>query len=108
MGQCVAPLVGVDPGTSARVVFAPTMPNPFTSTTRVAFSLPRPGHASLRLYDVSGRLVRTLENGDLQAGTYSRVWDRKTDKGTTAMAGMYFYRLEVDGQRFGQKVILAR
>jgi hypothetical protein len=52
--------------------------------------------------------VRTLENADLPAGTYSRVWDRRTDKGTTAMAGMYFYRLEVDGQRFGQKVILAR
>jgi len=108
MSQCVAPLVGVDAGAAPRVVFAPTMPNPFTQATRVAFSLPRPAHASLKLYDVSGRLVRTLENADLQAGTYSRVWDRKTDRGTTAMAGMYFYRLEVDGQRFGQKVILAR
>jgi hypothetical protein len=107
--QCVAPsLVGFEPGTTGRVTFAPTVPNPFTSSTRVSFSLPRPGHASLKLYDVSGRLVRTLENADLPAGTYARVWDRKTDRGTVAMAGMYFYRLDVDGQRFGQKVILAR
>jgi subtilisin family serine protease len=109
MSQCVsAPLVAVGGASEGRVVFSPTVPNPFTSVTRVAFALPRAAHASLRLYDVSGRLVRTLENADLPAGTYTKVWDRKTDRGTTAMAGMYFYRLEVDGKRFGQKVILAR
>jgi hypothetical protein len=105
--QCVSPLVGVTPEVGGRVVFSRTAPNPFTTTTRVAFSLPKAGHASLRLYDVAGRLVRTLEDSDLPAGTYTRVWDKKTDHGTTAMAGLYFYRLDVDGVRFGQKVILA-
>ena len=51
--------------------------------------------------------MRTLEDADLAAGSYTRVWDKKTDHGTTATAGLYFYRLDVDGKRFGQKVILA-
>jgi subtilisin family serine protease len=109
MGQCVAEqLVGVTPDANAQVTFAPTVPNPFRVSTRVAFSLPRAGHVSLKLYDVAGRLVRTLENSELPAGSHSRVWDRKTDRGTMAMAGLYFYRLEADGKRLGQKVILAR
>ncbi len=109
MSQCVASqIVGIAPTTSGQVVFAPTAPNPFRVSTKVSFSMPRAGHASLKLYDVAGRLVRTLEDSDLPAGSHSRVWDRKTERGTVATSGLYFYRLEVDGKRFGQKVILAR
>ncbi|MEP7028141.1 MAG: T9SS type A sorting domain-containing protein, partial [Candidatus Eisenbacteria bacterium] len=109
MSQCItSPLVGVSGGGEARVSFARTVPNPFTLSTRVSFSMPTAGHATLKLYDVAGRLVRTLEDADLPAGTHSRVWDRRTDRGTTATAGLYFYQLEAGGKRFGQKVILAR
>ena len=108
MSQCVsAPLVGVGGEGPREVMFSPTVPNPFTVSTRVSFTLPVAGHATLKLYDVAGRMVRTLENGDLPAGTYTRVWDRRTDRGTTAPSGLYFYRLEAGGKRLGQKVILS-
>jgi len=108
MAQCIASaLVGVDSAPAGTVRLSPSAPNPFTSSTLVAFALPAAGRVSLRLYDVAGRLVRTLEEGELPAGNHTRVWNRRTDRGTTAAPGVYFYRLEAGGKRLGEKVVIA-
>jgi flagellar hook assembly protein FlgD len=72
----------------------------------MAFSLPQPGRVTLKLYDVAGRLVRTLEDGELPAGTHARLWDRKNDHGTEVRSGVYFARLQVADRAFGQKLVL--
>ena len=79
-------------------------PNPFTRETQIAYSIWRmaePGDAisheplaiSLRVYDVTGRLVRTLADGEKKPGLYKVNWDGRDDSGRAVSAGLYFYRL---------------
>ncbi len=90
----------------AGVSLAPAAPNPFTSVTRIRFALPTRARVQLKLYNVAGRLVRTLENGELDPGTHIRLWDRRTDAGTLAGSGIYFARLVAGDRVLGQKVVL--
>ncbi|MFN8176401.1 MAG: FG-GAP-like repeat-containing protein [bacterium] len=70
------------------------IPNPFRNNTSIAFDLPRSGTVELRIYDVSGRLVRTLVGGtERPAGRYRVTWDGKSKQGTPAASGVYFCRL---------------
>ena len=50
--------------------------------------------ASLKIFDIGGRLVRTLAEGHLAAGRHLRTWDGMTTGGSRARSGVYFYRLE--------------
>ncbi len=69
-------------------------PNPFNPSTTISFTLPQPGKATLTVYDVTGRKVRTLISGNLPAGAHSAVWDGKDERGKTVSSGMYLSRLE--------------
>ena len=71
----------------------PNQPNPLSSETKIAFRLPEPGHMELKIYGVSGRLVRTLVDGDRTAGLHDAVWDGLDDPGREVTPGVYFYRL---------------
>lgn len=68
-------------------------PNPFRSDTRIHFALPTPQPVSLKVYNIAGRLVRTLVDKPLPAGRYDVLWDGRTDTGIRAAAGVYFYRV---------------
>ncbi|MDX2474842.1 MAG: S8 family serine peptidase [Candidatus Krumholzibacteria bacterium] len=69
------------------------VPNPFNPATDIHFSLPATAHTSLRVYDVSGRLVRTLVDRQLAPGAYSERWDGRDEKGQGAASGIYFIRV---------------
>jgi hypothetical protein len=62
---------------------------------------------SLRVFDVSGRLVRTLLNGFAQ-GEGAVTWDGRTERGAPAVAGVYFYRLETPEGSRTEKMTLLR
>jgi len=68
-------------------------PNPFNPKTTIAFNLDRTGPVKLQVFDVSGRLVRTLVNETRAAGPYRVDWDGKDNAGRAAAAGLYMYRL---------------
>jgi hypothetical protein len=78
-------------------------PNPFNSTTTITYSLPMTSNITLKIYDISGRLVLQLFNGRQQAGIHSTTIE--ADGWAT---GLYFLRLEASGQLFIQKVMLIR
>jgi Ca-activated chloride channel homolog len=69
-------------------------PNPFNPSTTIRFELPTDGHVTLKIYDLSGRLVKTLLSGDQYAGAHTAVWDGSDDAGRKVAAGVYFYQLE--------------
>lgn len=74
-------------------------PNPFRSTT-LTYALPGLARVRLAIYDLSSRCVRTLikPNQVADPGTYQVAWDGQTDAGHDAAPGMYFARLELNGQ----------
>ena len=68
----------------------PARPNPFLSDTEISFALPSDARASVRLFDVGGRLVRTLHDGSTAAGVHRMRWDGRDDRGRTVGVGIYF------------------
>ncbi len=75
----------------------PGRPNPFAAGTTLRFTLARPGRARLCVYDVAGRLVRTLVDEVRPAGTAEVRWDGGDDSGRQAGSGIYLVRLRADG-----------
>lgn len=91
-------------GASPRFDFAlgPATPNPGSGPRNVSFSTPAPARVTLRVFDVSGREVATLLNGDLPAGRHSLRFS--TERWGN---GVYFYRLSMPGRvREGRLVVL--
>lgn len=78
-------------------------PNPFNPATTLKFSVPRSGNVSLKVYDVSGRMVAELHNGMLEAGQFSVDFS-----GTNLASGTYFARLLGDGFEASQKMQLVK
>lgn len=85
---------GVGPGVSGPSLMLASQPSPFVARTTLAFQLPQAARVSLRVFDVGGRLVRTLADGAmLQPGTHTYEWDGTGDGAPTA-SGLYFVRLD--------------
>ena len=72
-----------------------SIPNPFRQSTVIGYQLFEPSSVSLRIYDLSGRLVRVLEDRTGKAsGEHRAVWNGRDDRGRHLPAGVYFYRLD--------------
>ena len=83
-------------------------PNPFNPTTRVLYSLDKPGRTRLIVYDLMGRKVRTLVDGDMPAGRHVAVWDGRDADGVSVPSGIYLCRLEAAGKVAVRKMVLSK
>jgi hypothetical protein len=83
-------------------------PNPFNPTTKIEFTLSKPGFVSLDIYDVLGRRVRTLVSEELSSGYKSVIWDGKNDDGESVASGVYFYQLKVGDFSEPKKMLLLK
>jgi hypothetical protein len=86
-------------------ILAPATPNPFTATTRIAFTLPRDGEVDLRVFDVAGREVAALRHGRMPAGTHVAGWDGRDSDGRAASAGVFLVRCALDGAVATSRVV---
>jgi hypothetical protein len=105
------PVGGVsDPptGLPERLAIQDLSPNPFTQSTTITLAVPRRGQSQLVVYDVTGRLVRTLVNGVLEAGLHPIPWNGRTDAGTPLAGGVYFARLESGGLTTARRFVLIK
>ncbi|MCK4305008.1 MAG: hypothetical protein KAY24_12290 [Candidatus Eisenbacteria sp.] len=83
-------------------------PNPFGMSTRICFSLPEAGHAELEVFDPTGRLIRTLLNGKVPAGTHALVWEGDDETGRQVASGLYYYRLSTEEGMLKRSMVLLR
>jgi hypothetical protein len=88
---------------AAGYVLAQNFPNPFNPETVIRFVLPAQAQTQLAVYDISGRLVRTLVNSTLEAGAHSATFD-----GSGLSAGMYIYRLTAGDVTVNGKMVLVK
>jgi hypothetical protein len=92
---------------AAVLALAQNHPNPFNPQTVITFSLPRAQRASLRIYDLQGKLVRTLVVGEIAAGVHEVTWRGRDDRGGQVASGLYFYRLRSqDGDEVRKMTLL--
>ncbi len=81
------------PAAPAAFLLHAAYPNPFNPRTQLRFDLPRAGRVALRIYDVRGRLVRTLVDEVLPAAVHQRSWDGTDTDGRRVASGVYYARL---------------
>ncbi|MDH3215275.1 MAG: T9SS type A sorting domain-containing protein [Candidatus Krumholzibacteria bacterium] len=83
-------------------------PNPFNPQTTITFTLPVTQHVRLSIYDVRGRLIRTLVNGTRPAGENLVSWNGTNSDGRSVGSGVYYYKLTAAGDQRTRKMVLLK
>jgi hypothetical protein len=83
-------------------------PNPFNPTTNISFSVPQQEKVKVEVYDVLGRLIGTLVNAELPAGTYTTTWNGKDANGASVATGMYIYRMQAGTFSTVKKMLMVK
>jgi hypothetical protein len=84
-------------------------PNPFSHETWISYYLPHECRVELDIYDVAGRLVRSLHRGVRPRGTHEAVWNGRDGGGNRMTSGIYFYRLKsADGAVQTKKMLILK
>jgi hypothetical protein len=87
---------------------AQNVPNPFNPITTIRFGLPESGPVRLVIYDVNGRVVRTLVAGHRAAGKHEAKWDARDEAGRAVASGVYVYRLTAGADVAVQRMVFVR
>jgi len=96
------------PAPSLRTKLLPNEPNPFNPSTRIRFELEQASEVRLGVYDVAGRPVRRLHRGRMDAGNHAVLWDGTDDHGRAVASGVYYGRLEAEGQVHSRPMTLLK
>ena len=85
-------------------------PNPANPSATITFSLAQKGHVSLKVFDVGGRLVRTLIDDvyESAAEPFEAVWDGKNNNGQHVGSGVFFYQLDAPGYSSAKKLVILK
>jgi hypothetical protein len=83
-------------------------PNPFNPATMISFALRKPSTVSLKVYDLLGREVAALAEGETSAGEHRVVWNGVDSLGRQVSSGVYLYRLRAGGREATRKMLLTR
>ena len=83
-------------------------PNPFNPTTNIEFTVPKYQHVSLVVYDILGRVVKTLVNEERHAGQHRVTWNSTNNLGLEVSSGVYFYQLKSADMTKVHKMMLIR
>lgn len=92
----------------------PAYPNPFNPTTTLKYALPERAQIKLQIFDITGRLVKTISNHEKTGGTHQTQWQGTNQQGEPVSSGMYFVRLSAastNGKKSfiqSQKIVLLK
>ena len=107
----VWPLTATDAPGAARVTeveLGPPVPNPFNPATEIEFAIAGEGPVELRVFDLRGRIVRTLIDEVRASGRYRVRWDGRDTSGQAVASGTYFARLRADGVERTRPMVLLK
>ncbi|MEO0070579.1 MAG: SBBP repeat-containing protein [candidate division WOR-3 bacterium] len=76
--------------------------------TKIRYSLQEAGKVSLQLFDISGRLIKTLTDEYKEPGVWTVTWDGRDEQNNKTRSGLYFLMLKAEGRRVRRKVLLLR
>jgi hypothetical protein len=83
-------------------------PNPFNPSTVISYELPGKSMITLKVFNVSGQVVKTLVDGVMEKGRHRIEWDGTNDSGKKAASGIYFFRLDAGDFSQTRKMTLLR
>ncbi len=91
-----------------RFEVAQNYPNPFNPSTTIKFALPSRGHVIVRVFNVRGELVATLQDGVMEGGPQSVVWNGRDATGSSVSSGIYLYKVAAAGTEIVKKMALLK
>ena len=83
-------------------------PNPFNPETMISFSLKEHANVSIEIYNIQGKLVKTLVNEERPAGNYTAIWNGKDNSGRNVASGVYYYRMKAGKYSSTRKMIMLK
>jgi hypothetical protein len=83
-------------------------PNPFNAATRIEYYVPLASHVTLSIYDILGRTVGTIVDGQKSIGDHDVIWSGLDDGGRPVASGLYFYRLRAGDHNYSRKMMLLK
>ncbi len=86
--------IGTEDGIQAQVLVLKNCPDPFDFETTISYGVAAAGEVNISIFDLSGRKIRTLINGNQQADMHSVIWDGTNSKGRICRFGGVFLRVE--------------
>lgn len=95
-----------DTDVAAALSLGSPSPNPFRSRSVMTFFLPAPAHATLEIFDVAGRRVAVVAEGEMDAGEHEATWNGRDRAGNECAPGIYFARLDAGEQGAGRAKIV--
>ena len=95
-------------GTPREFALNQNYPNPFNPSTEIRFALPTASSVRLSVYTVSGELVATLVNEEMNAGYYNVTWDGTSTSGVQVSSGLYLYRIQAGDFVQTMKMVLVK
>ena len=102
----LAPTAVLEQALPLATALAQNYPNPFNPETTIHFDLAGESGVSLRVFDMTGQVVRTLVRGSLPAGSYTELWDGRNEMGVKVGSGVYFYELQAGSFSSKRKMTL--
>ena len=96
LGNCSVRLAGKELSSSEKLLSITEMsvfPNPISQSTTITFSIPNESSVSVKIYDMSGRLVKILADANMQQGNHQLLWDAKDGSGMLVPSGFYLLKM---------------
>jgi len=108
-GHEILPVAYSNSGTpAAPEIFVQVYPNPFNPVTKIKYTINNPSHITLKIYDASGKRVKTLYSGFRSPGSYTQEWQGDSDEGRKVVSGVYFLRLTCGGASTIKKIVILK
>jgi hypothetical protein len=83
-------------------------PNPFNPETNLKYEIPNSGIVEISIFDIQGRIIRSFESINRNAGTHLVAWNGRSDSGTLVASGTYFCRVHFNGNYLINKLLLIK
>jgi hypothetical protein len=96
------------PGLPRAASLMQNYPNPFNPSTSISFQLAERSNVTVKIFDVRGRMVKTLVDGVKEAGEYTVQWNGKESTGQQVSSGIYFYTMETDDFSSTRKMVILK
>ena len=83
-------------------------PNPFNPETHICYDLAKASKVRLVIYSINGKLIRVLEDNNVEAGSYQTLWDGRNEFGEKVASGLYFCHIQTGENRAVRKIVMVK
>lgn len=101
-------IAGVVPADNLPFTLKQNFPNPFNRQTNFEFFLFEDGEVILEIFDIAGKKMKTVLKQGMAVGEHKAFWDATDSRGEPVPAGVYFYRLKLNGKNQAKKMLLVK